>query len=72
MDESFQLAHAVGYIFGGRRNICRVAGPTDANPVLAFSELPRLSVAAAPLRQKDFVNFPDEARGERKSVPHAL
>src|ERR1700679_916986 len=71
MDEGFQLAHAVGHIFGGRWNIGRVTGPTAADPVLAFSELPRLCVAAASLRQENFMNFPDEAKGERKSVPHA-
>ena len=72
MDESFQLAHAIGHIFGGRRNIGRVTGPAAADPVLAFSELPRLGVATASLRQENFMNFPDEAKGERKSVPHAL
>ncbi len=72
MDESFQSAHAVGHIFGGRRNIGRVTGPAAADPVLAFPEMPRLCVATAPLREENFMNFPDEAKGERKSVPHAL
>ncbi len=72
MDESFQLAHAVGHIFGGRRNIGRVTGPAAADPVLAFSELPRPCMAAAPLRQKNLVDFPNETKGERKATPHAL
>ena len=50
------------YIFGRRRYIGRVAGPAAADSVLTFSELPRLCVAAAPLRQKNLVDFPNETK----------
>src|SRR5580658_8224709 len=72
MDEGFQLAHAVRDIFRWRWNVRRVTGPAAADPVLAFSELPRLRVAAAPLRQEHLVNFTDETKREREAAPHAL
>jgi hypothetical protein len=72
MDEGFQLAHAVRDIFRWRWNVRRVTGPAAADSVLAFSELPRLCLAAAALRQEHLVYFTDETKGERKAAPHAL
>jgi hypothetical protein len=67
-----KLAHAVRDIFRWRWNVRGVTGPAAADPILAFSELPRLWVTAAPLRQKHLVNFADETKGERKAVPYAF
>ena len=52
--------------------IRRIAGPTAPDPILAFPKLPWLGTTAMPLRQKDFMDFPYEAEGERKAVAHPL
>jgi hypothetical protein len=45
----------------------KAAVPRPPDPILALPELAWLLVAAPTLRQKDFMNLPDEPQGKRKA-----
>ena len=60
MEEELQLAHALQYLFGRRRNEGRIARPGAADPVLAATKLARGLIAATPLGQQHAVNLAEQ------------
>ena len=72
VQESFEGAHAIEDELGWRRNEGRSSRAGSPDPVLAFPELARLFVAAPTLRQKDFMDLPDEPQGKRKAPAKPL